>query len=161
MEGQTNRRISRERRPRKLRNDSTDAERHLWRYLRNRQLQGCKFRRQHPFGDYILDFACLERRLAIELDGAQHTDKAAYDRVRTRRLEQAGFVVLRFWNNEVFENAEGVVEVILDALRRLEPIPSQPSPLKGRASIRSVVVIGHMQTRLNPSPPNPPLEGEG
>jgi len=128
MKGQTNKQIASEQRPRRLRNDSTDAERHLWRHLRNRQLQGCKFRRQHPYGGFILDFACLERQLVIELDGGQHADHAAYDRERSRRLEQAGFVVLRFWNNEVFENVEGVVEVILDALRRLEPIPSQPSP---------------------------------
>jgi very-short-patch-repair endonuclease len=128
MKGQTNKQIAREQRPRRLRNDSTDAERHLWRHLRNRQLQGCKFRRQHPFGGFILDFACLERKLVIELDGGQHADETAYDLTRTQRLEQAGFVVLRFWNNEVFENVEGVVEVILDALRRLEPIPSQPSP---------------------------------
>ncbi|UNK49502.1 endonuclease domain-containing protein [Lysobacter sp. S4-A87] len=128
MKGQTNKKITREQRPRKLRNDSTDAERHLWRHLRNRQLQGCKFRRQHPFGGFILDFACLERKLVIELDGGQHADQAAYDLDRTQRLERAGFVVLRFWNNEVFENIEGLVEVILDALRRLEthPLPTLP-----------------------------------
>ncbi len=133
MEGQTNRKIIEGGLQRELRNNSTDAERALWQKLRGRQLDGMKFRRQHPFGDYILDFACLETKLAIELDGGQHAEAVAYDNERTRTLEKSGFVVLRFWNNEAFENMDGVLDVIWRTLRE----------------------------RANPSPPNPPLEGEG
>ena len=74
----------------------TDAERAMWRCLRGRQVSGLKFRRQHPFGDYILDFACLEIMLVIEIDGGQHQELAEYDAIRTRNLLEAGFHVLRF-----------------------------------------------------------------
>jgi crossover junction endodeoxyribonuclease RuvC len=92
------------------------------------------FRRQHPYGDYIVDFACLERRVMVELDGSQHCDAAPYDEKRSRFLRLAGFKVLRFWNNEVFDELEGVLEVIRREL---------------------------VARCVNPSPPNPPLEGEG
>jgi very-short-patch-repair endonuclease len=132
MQGQTNKTIRAERRPQALRNNPTDAETRLWPRLRQRQIDGCKFRRQHPYGDYILDFVCLERKVAVELDGGQHADAANHDGKRTRFLEQAGFVVLRFWNNEVLGNIDGVLEVILRTLQdRAEPpplIPTQPSP---------------------------------
>ncbi|HZW17366.1 MAG TPA: DUF559 domain-containing protein [Luteimonas sp.] len=129
MEGQTNKRTRNEQRQRTLRCNSTDAERELWQSLRCRQMDGAKFRRQHPFSDYILDFACIERKLAIELDGGQHAEATKYDDWRTRQLEQAGFAVLRFWNHEVFENREGILQVILAALQeRAKPIPTQPSP---------------------------------
>src|SRR3546814_10455292 len=86
---------------------------------------GAKFRKQHPFGDYILDFACLERRVVVELDGGQHAETTRYDRERTRVLERAGFTLLRFWNHEVFENPEGVLQVILATLQeRAKPIPT-------------------------------------
>ena len=134
MQGQTNRKIIHNKLQRRLRSEPTDAEHRLWQYLRGRQIEGCKFRRQHPFGDYILDFACLDRKLAVELDGSQHADRAEYDAERTKYLEKAGFRVLRFWNNEVFENIEGVVQVIIAAL---------------------------VECARTPSPPNPPLEGEG
>src|SRR5690606_7716544 len=90
MDGQTSKRIHTEQRQRTLRRNSTDCERELWRYLRSRQLDGAKFRRQHPFGDYILDFACLERKIVVELDGGQHAGATKYDDWRTRHLEQAG-----------------------------------------------------------------------
>ena len=129
MQGHTNRKILRGKLQRKLRNNPTDAEALLWRQLRGRQLEGCKFRRQHPFLDFILDFACLERKLVVELDGGQHADAATYDARRTASLENAGFTVLRFWNNDVFENTDGVLEVILEALRaRATPSPPKPSP---------------------------------
>ena len=129
MQGHTNRKILRGKLQRKLRNNPTDAEALLWRQLRGRQLEGCKFRRQHPFLDFILDFACLERKLVVELDGGQHADAATYDARRTASLENAGFTVLRFWNNDVFENMDGVLEVILRALRaRATPSPPKPSP---------------------------------
>jgi very-short-patch-repair endonuclease len=88
----------------------TDAERKLWHALRNRQLDGLKFRRQHPFGRYVLDFLCEERRLAIELDGGQHT--ADGDVSRTAWLSDRGIRVLRFWNNDVLSNLSGVLETI-------------------------------------------------
>ena len=158
MQGQTNRKILAGKLQRKLRNQATDAEHRLWQHLRGRQLQGCKFRRQHPFGHYVLDFACLERKLAIELDGGQHAGEAAYDMHRTNQLESGGFKVLRFWNNEVFENIEGVVEVIIAALacRASEPSPPNPSGPAQRA-VRSVGLSGNAARAGLPHP----LEGEG
>ena len=107
MQGQTNEKILGARLQKNLRNAPTDAESKLWQRLRHRQLDGCKFRRQHPFGDFILDFVCLERKVVVELDGSQHANATNYDNVRSRFLESAGFIVLRFWNNEVFENQGG------------------------------------------------------
>ena len=73
---------------------------------------GLKFRRQHPFGDYILDFVCLESKLVIEVDGGQHGERTEYDEIRTQNLLTAGFCVLRFWNNEVLQEIEAVKERI-------------------------------------------------
>src|SRR5262245_53623553 len=103
---------------RHLRKSPTDAEQRLWSRLRNRQLQDCKFRRQAPIGRYVVDFVCFERKLIVELDGGGHTLKRRADAGRTLWLESQGFVVLRFWNSEVFEELEGVVESIWNALRR-------------------------------------------
>lgn len=130
MQGQTNRIIRTERRARVLRREPTDVERAVWQYLRNRQVHGCKFRRQHPYRDFILDFVCLEPKLVIELDGGQHATSANYDSYRTLKLEGDGFEVLRFWNNEVIENIEGVMDVVyrLIAPRLSPPSPPQPSP---------------------------------
>lgn len=102
--------------PRRLRKSMTDAERRLWRALRNRQLGGHKFRRQHPVPPYVVDFACVERRLIVEVDGGQHSGQEDADAARTRALQAQGFRVLRIWNNEVMENLEGVLAVILQAL---------------------------------------------
>jgi len=93
----------------KLRKSLTEAERLLWSYLRNRQL-GVKFRRQEPIGRYIVDFVCFEKKLVVEVDGGQHG--GSYDDERDRWLNMQGFRVLRFWNNEVLKNIEGVLEVI-------------------------------------------------
>ena len=103
---------------RQLRKDQTDAERLMWSLLRDRRLAGFKFRRQHPVEPYILDFYCHEARLAVELDGGQHNepDERARDARRTAFLEDQGIRVLRFWNNEVFTNTEGVLQAIYDAL---------------------------------------------
>ena len=90
----------------------TDAERRIWSRLRSRQL-GPRFRRQAPIGPYIADFACFDPRLIIEIDGGQHDEQRGYDSRRDGWLKSQGFVVLRFWNNEVLENAEGVLERIL------------------------------------------------
>jgi very-short-patch-repair endonuclease len=94
----------------------TVAESHLWQQLRSRQIHGLKFRRQHPVGKYILDFACIEARLAIEVDGGQHNEMQIHDNQRTAWLEAQGWKVLRFWNNEVLQNIEGVLERVLNAL---------------------------------------------
>ena len=101
---------------RQLRSNATDAERAMWRQLRQRQLNGHKFRRQHAVGEYIVDFACVERKLAVELDGSQHMTNTSYDTTRTNALEEQGYRVLRFWNNDVFGNMDGILTIILAAL---------------------------------------------
>jgi very-short-patch-repair endonuclease len=128
MKGQTNPNILKPRLQRRLRKSMTDAERRLWRSLQRKQLDGLKFRRQHPFGNYIIDFVCLQAGLAVEVDGGQHAEGQTEDTGRTKYLESAGFRVLRFWNNDVLRDTEWVVEVIFRALRELTPSPSQPSP---------------------------------
>jgi len=99
-----------------LRKNPTEAEKRLWNHLRLRQLGGYKFRRQHPLGPYIVDFICLEKRLIIEVDGGQHSGRVDYDRERTSWLEAQGFIVIRFWNNEVLNEIDVVKEVIAEAL---------------------------------------------
>ena len=101
---------------RELRRNPTDSERTLWRHLRLRQLGGYKFRRQYPLGEYIVDFICLEKRLIIEVDGGQHSEQATYDSKRKAWLAAQGFYMLRFWNNQIFEDLEAVEEQILEAL---------------------------------------------
>ncbi len=112
---------------RELRKEATDAESLLWNLLRGNQLSGKKFRCQHPLGNYILDFYCHDAKLAIELDGGQHAEhnQLKHDEKRSAWLEQQGINVLRFWNNEVLENTEGVLQVILEKLsaRSLTPPP--------------------------------------
>ncbi|MCY4573584.1 MAG: DUF559 domain-containing protein [Gemmatimonadetes bacterium] len=110
-------------RARELRQHSTDAERMLWSRLRNRRLQGTKFRRQAQIGQYIVDFLSMERRLIIELDGGHHADQRDSDDVRTRALESEGFQVLRFWNNEVLREPDSVLEAILLHLDGEPPSP--------------------------------------
>jgi len=100
---------------RQLRQHSTNAERRMRSALRDRRLIRYKFRQQHPIGQYIVDFACTEHHLVIELDGGQHAGSAA-DARRTAWLESAGWTVIRFWNNDVLANSNGVVETILRAL---------------------------------------------
>jgi len=94
----------------------TEAERLLWRALRDRQLAGFKFRRQHPVRPYVVDFVCIERKLVVEIDGGQHAQQAARDMVRTTAIQAKGYRVIRFWNNEVLENLEGVLQSIFAAL---------------------------------------------
>jgi very-short-patch-repair endonuclease len=101
---------------RRLRKQMTDAERALWHLLRRKKIDGHRFRKQVPIGKYIVDFACLDARLVIEVDGGQHADAAEADRQRDAWLRSQNFRVLRFWNNDVLRNQEGVMEVILGAL---------------------------------------------
>ena len=144
MIGQTNKEIRWGKLQRALRNNMSDAEQALWHLLRCRQISGLKFRRQHPFGDYILDFVCLENKLVIEVDGGQHGQQAEYDENLTQKLQMAGFRVLRFWNNDVLKEIESVREKIWLVVEELQshPPPNLPlegeklreSPLKGRKS---------------------------
>ena len=99
---------------RKLRNNLTDAEKHLWYMLRAENL-GHKFRRQEPIGNYIVDFVCYERKIIIEIDGGQHDGKKN-DTIRDAWFRSQGFTILRFWNNEILENREAVVEKIINVL---------------------------------------------
>jgi very-short-patch-repair endonuclease len=98
----------------------TEAEHALWRLLRNRRLQGHKFRRQHPIGPYIADFACVAARLIVEADGGQHADSVTDER-RTAWLQAHGWRVIRFWNTDVLANPEYVVTTILVALQAPHP----------------------------------------
>jgi len=109
---------------RTLRHNQTDTERELWHLLRRRELAGYKFRRQVPLGPYIADFVCLSARLIVELDGGQHREQITYDSERTKWLEAQHFRVLRFWNNQVFEERDAVLVTILSALT-----PPHPNPL--------------------------------
>jgi very-short-patch-repair endonuclease len=102
-------------RSRRLRVDQTDAEKKLWWRLRNRQIAGCKFVRQEPIGPYTCDFVCREHRLVIEVDGGQHAESIR-DKVRDRWLASHNYRVMRFWNNDVLKNTEGVLQVIHDAV---------------------------------------------
>ncbi len=104
---------------RELRNRTTEAEQMLWSLLRNRQLKGKKFRRQHPLANYVVDFYCNECKLAIELDGNFHTEVEAKecDKSRTALLNELGMTVLRFWNEEVIKNPEKVLQKISEYLK--------------------------------------------
>jgi len=105
---------------RRLRRNMTDAERLLWSRLRGKQIDGFRFRKQVPLGRFVADFACMEPRLAIEIDGGQHARQMAQDDARSVWLESQGFTVLRFWNNEVSDNIEGVLQTIARTLRELD-----------------------------------------
>jgi len=105
---------------RHLRREATVQERRLWEVLRSNWFDGIHFRRQHPIGEYIVDFCSPAQKLIIELDGSQHLDQAGYDAKRTRFLESKGYRVLRFWNNDVDASLDGVVRAILDAVGKEE-----------------------------------------
>ena len=110
---------------RRLRREMTDAERVLWRLLRGSQLDGLKFRRQHPIPPYIADFCCIEKMLVVELDGSQHAPDI--DSLRTRFLQKRGWHVLRSWDHDALLHVEAVAEAILHAARGSNPHPN-PSP---------------------------------
>ncbi|MEZ5833810.1 MAG: DUF559 domain-containing protein [Dongiaceae bacterium] len=111
---------------RRLRKDMTDAERALWRLLRNRRLSGWRFRRQQPIDHHIVDFVCFEARLVVEADGGQHSESEA-DKERDAYLRSRGFRVLRLWNNDVLTNEDGVYQTITEALARCAPDGAAPS----------------------------------
>ena len=110
-------------RSRELRQKQTDAEAHLWRHLRARQLGGHKFRRQHRFGHFIVDFVCIERGVIVEVDGGQHEEQREYDRRRSAELEAMGMIVLRYWNDDVLVRTKDVLGDILATLDAPHPNP--------------------------------------
>ena len=101
---------------RRLRRSQSDAEYVLWFHLRRRRFQGLKFRRQHPIGPYIVDFCCIDKKLIVEVDGSQHLENVDYDGQRTTFLERNGYRVIRFWNQEVLTEIEGVLESLAQFL---------------------------------------------
>ncbi|PTQ10902.1 hypothetical protein CLG96_10985 [Sphingomonas oleivorans] len=120
-------------RARGMRRFGTQAETRLWSRLRGRRLEGCKFRRQAWIGNYVADFFCAEAKLVVEADGGQHDEQVEYDARRTAFFKHEGFRVIRFWNNDMLDNPEGVLAVIREALTL--PLGSAerapPSPLQG------------------------------
>ena len=118
---------------RRLRETPTDAEKKLWSRLRENQVGGFRFRRQQPIGDYVVDFFCPDTNLIVEVDGGQHAETIGRDDMRTGWLESKGYRVVRFWNDEVLGNIDGVVERIHEALRALPPTPPSPSRGEGDA----------------------------
>jgi very-short-patch-repair endonuclease len=116
----------------------TWQERLLWSILRNRNFLGYKFRRQMIIGNYVVDFVCLEQRLIVELDGRGHLDQREYDESRTASLESQGFCVVRFWNAEMEEDINKVMETILSRLRTATPHPPAPSPSRGEGEIVAI-----------------------
>lgn len=107
-----------------LRTHQTEAEQRLWYHLRAHRFMGLKFKRQKPMGRYIVDFVCMERRLIIEIDGGQHAEQLEYDQHRDMWLRSQGYTVLRFWNNDVMQQLEGVLEQIRITL---SPTPLPPA----------------------------------
>ena len=116
-------------RARTLRQNMTEAERQIWQILRSHQVDRYKLRRQVPIGRYIADFVCHAARLIVEIDGGQHDRSSQEEASRTHFLTGQGYRVLRFWNNEVLENPDGVYKAIVDELSRITSSP--PSPIKG------------------------------
>ena len=104
----------------KQRQQMPDAERELWYHLRDRRLGGRKFRCQEPIGPYVGDFVCHQPKLVVEADGGQHLEQAAYDAERSRYLESRGYSVLRFWNHDILQRTEAVLETILRKLEELD-----------------------------------------
>ena len=113
-----------------LRKSQTDAERFLWKYLRNRRFRGLKFRRQFPIGRYILDFFCVEKRLAIELDGGQHSRDTVLKKDKTRGefLQRFNITVIRFWDNDVLTNLDGVLQRLEKKISKKANDLTPPSP---------------------------------
>ena len=116
---------------RQLRHNATEAEQLLWKHLRRKQLSGMRFRRQHPIGPYVADFACLKERLIIELDGGQHSDSSQYDSQRDVYLAERGFRVLRFWDYQVMEDMDSVSAAVTEAVEPGPPQPAAAPPARG------------------------------
>ncbi len=132
-------------RARALRQGATIAERLLWAELRNHVLAGCHFRRQAPLGPFIVDFVCHSEGLVIEVDGSQHVERQTEDGRRTTWLAGRGFRVLRFANDEVLTNLDGVVEAITAALAAGSSLPPTPPPLRGGGSTEGVPPVDQVR----------------
>ncbi|MEI9804569.1 MAG: endonuclease domain-containing protein [Pseudolabrys sp.] len=122
---------------RRLRRDSTSAELRLWNRLRSRSIEGQKFVRQEPIGRYIVDFLCRETRLVIEVDGGQHAANPR-DTVRDKWLQAHNYRVLRFWNNDIMSNMDGVLETIANALN----VEAPPHPVSAFGGNRPLPARG-------------------
>ena len=143
---------------RALRRRQTNAEAKLWFALRNRQLDGWKFKRQAPIGPFVVDFLCAEAKVIIEVDGIQHLDRRAIqDARRTEHLEQAGYRVIRFWNSDVRDNLESVVGSIWRAIQE-QQVPYRISrPVHRYDASRALAVSTNKAPSHRPSP----RRGEG
>jgi very-short-patch-repair endonuclease len=139
-------------RARTLRQNMTEAEKRLWRLLRAHQMHGARFRRQVPFGRYVADFVCHEARLIVEIDGGQHDPSLPAEAHRTAFLQSQGYCVLRFWNNEVLENLEGVYSTIAAALASA-PSPSMAERRGGDDAAASRASARKAETSPPPDPP--------
>jgi very-short-patch-repair endonuclease len=147
-----------------LRTHQTETEQRLWYHLRAHRFMDLKFKRQKPIGRFIVDFVCEEHRLIIELDGGQHSEQAAYDQQQDAWLRGQGYTVLRFWNIDVMQNLEGVLEQIRITIA-LTLSPS-PSPASGRGELKPEATANSLgevrKLRDDPLPQSPrPLAGEG
>jgi len=130
-----------------LRKNNTDIEKLVWRYLKARQFEGIKFRRQQPIGKYIVDFVCFEKKIIIEIDGGQHSVAKERDEERDNWLSGQGFKVLRFWNNEILENIEGVLELIRNHCLLhppLNPLPSREGKIQREAPSRKGMKVDNI-----------------
>jgi very-short-patch-repair endonuclease len=137
---------------RQLRSKQTDTENRLWSHLRAHRLCGLKFRRQQPIGVYVVDFLCPEKKLIVELDGGQHQDRAEYDKVRDAWLKSEGYTVLRYWNNEVMGDLEGVLEDI----GRVAGVFTEAPPSDGASSHSTKPASGQVAGYPQPLPPYVP-----
>ena len=144
----------------RLRSNATELEARLWRALRNIPMLGSHFRRQVPVGPYVVDIACLAKRLIVEVDGSQHglATNAAHDAERTRRLEAEGYRVLRFWNNDINRNLDGVLETISAAVHG----DADAKWMEHKRHERTPAAVGATPLRqASPGDPPPPGEGAG
>ena len=128
---------------RALRKRMTDSERLLWRHLRNRELDGWKFRRQYPVGSFIVDFICVEKNLVIEVDGGPHAENEEQDIQCSAYLNRMGYRVFRFWNNQVMQETEGVLEAILAILANTDQNSPSPQPSPPRRGEGEVIIAAN------------------
>ena len=137
MKGQTHQKVLKHSLQSTLRNNMTDAERKVWSVLREQQVEDCKFRRQHPDGNDILDFVCLEHGLVIEVDAGQHLDSER-DATRDASLKKSGFNALRFWNHDVLSDTVSVADAVYRVVSHLQKTHPHPNPLhdgKGKKAL--------------------------
>ncbi|MGD0828534.1 MAG: endonuclease domain-containing protein [Desulfobaccales bacterium] len=130
-----------------MRKRLTDAERLLWRHLRNRELDGWKFRWQYPVGSFIVDFICVEKNLVIEVDGGPHAETEEQDIQRSTYLNRMGYRVFRFWNNQVMQETEEVLEAILAILANTDQNSPSPQPSPPRGGEGEVIIAAPLMSQ--------------